>query len=92
MNLKSTGANYDLSWTVPSINFVWQQSSDLTGWSDVANPPVLNLTNLQNEVVLSTGSRGFYRLKRRDIFRRGICEPRIPLRGNLFRVSWNSAL
>ena len=64
LNLKPTGANYDLSWTVPSTNFVLQQSSDLTGWSDVANPPVLNLTNLQNEVVLSpAGSRGFYRLK-----------------------------
>ncbi|MDD5141364.1 MAG: hypothetical protein PHY43_14030 [Verrucomicrobiales bacterium] len=41
-----------------------QQSSDLTSWADVTNAPVLNLTNLQNEVLLSpSNSSSFYRLK-----------------------------
>jgi len=53
-----------LSWIVPSANFVLQQRANLSGWLDVTNPPVLNLTNLQNEVILSpTGSSGFCRLK-----------------------------
>jgi hypothetical protein len=56
-----------LSWTIPSMDFTLQQNSDLTGtsWTDVTTLPVLNLTNLQNEVVvplLSAGNR-FYRLK-----------------------------
>jgi hypothetical protein len=49
---------------VPSTDFVMQQSSDLGSWMDMTNKPVLNLTNLQNEVILSpTGSNVFYRLK-----------------------------
>jgi hypothetical protein len=41
-----------------------QQSSDLGSWTDVTNPPVLNLTNLQNEVTLPMHAGcGFYRLK-----------------------------
>ena len=64
MNLTPTNGKLTLSWVVPSTNFVLQQSSDLGSWMDVTNPPVLNLTNLQNEVILSpTGSSGFYRLK-----------------------------
>jgi len=43
---------------------VLQQSSDLTSWADVTNPPALNLTNLQNQVTLPPSNRtGFYRLK-----------------------------
>ena len=60
----STGAV--LSWLVPSTNFVLQQNSDLstTNWTDVTDTPVLNLTNLQNQVILSpSGSNVFYRLK-----------------------------
>jgi photosystem II stability/assembly factor-like uncharacterized protein len=64
MNLTPANGNLKLSWIVPSTDFILQQSSNLAGWSDVADAPVLNLTNLQNEVVLSpTNSRGFYRLK-----------------------------
>jgi hypothetical protein len=41
-----------------------QQSSDLSSWTDVTNTPGLNLTDLQNEVILPpTGSNVFYRLK-----------------------------
>ena len=48
------------------MSFVLQQNSGLnpTHWTDVATPPVLNLTNLQNQVTLSTPSGPtFYRLK-----------------------------
>jgi len=53
-------------WIVPSTNFVLQQNLDLTttNWTDVTNPPALNLTNLQNEVILTpTNNSAFYRLK-----------------------------
>jgi hypothetical protein len=64
MNITPTNSNLTLSWVVPSTNFVMQQSSDLGSWMDMTNKPVLNLTNLQNEVMLSpSSSRGFYRLK-----------------------------
>jgi photosystem II stability/assembly factor-like uncharacterized protein len=64
MNITPTNGNLALSWVVPSTNFVLQQSPDLSSWMDVTNPPVLNLTNLQNEVTLPlTGSNAFYRLK-----------------------------
>jgi hypothetical protein len=66
MNITPTNSNLTLSWTVPSTNFVMQQNLDLTttNWTDVMNPPVLNLTNLRDEVILSpTNSSGFYRLK-----------------------------
>ncbi len=55
-----------LSWIIPSTNFVLQQSSDLTttNWLDVTNMPVLNLTNLQNQVALPLPAGNvFYRLK-----------------------------
>jgi len=64
MNLNAAGANLRFSWTLPSANFVLQQSANLTSWSNVPSPPVLNLTNLQYEVILQpTNARGFYRLK-----------------------------
>jgi photosystem II stability/assembly factor-like uncharacterized protein len=53
-----------LSWIVPSTYFVLQQSFDLSNWTDLTNQPVLNLTNLQNEVSLPmSGSSAFFRLK-----------------------------
>jgi hypothetical protein len=64
MNIIPINGNFTLSWVMPSTNFVMQQSSDLGSWMDMTNKPVLNLTNLQNEVILSpTGSNVFYRLK-----------------------------
>ena len=64
LNLTPASGNLKLSWIMPTTNFVMQQCSDLGGWKDMTNKPVLNLTNLQNEVILSpTGSSGFYRLK-----------------------------
>jgi hypothetical protein len=54
-----------LSWSIPSTNFVLQQNLDLTtsNWTDLTNTPVLDLTNLQDEVTLpATNGSGFYRL------------------------------
>ena len=63
LNISPVSNNLALSWIIPSTNFVLQQSSDLISWADVTNPPVLNLTNLQNQVTLSpTNSVGFFRL------------------------------
>lgn len=62
---RMTSSNLMVSWLVPSTNFVLQQSSDLAmaPWSDVTNLPVLNFTNLQNQVTLpSPGGAAFYRL------------------------------
>ena len=63
INLMMANSNLGLSWLIPSTNLVLQQSSDLASWSDVTNIPMLNLTNLQNQVIipLSNGD-GFYRL------------------------------
>ena len=64
LNLSLMSSNLALSWVLPSTNIVLQQSADLLSWADVTNPPVLNLTNVQNEVTLpSSGGGGFYRLK-----------------------------
>ncbi len=66
MSLTPWGSNALLSWTIPSLDFTLQQNSDLTttNWTDVTTPPVLNLTNLQNQVLLSPSSGNtFYRLK-----------------------------
>ncbi len=64
LSLTPSGSNLTASWVVPSTNFVLQQCADLTSWTDMTNTPALNLTNLQDEVILSpTNSIGFYRLK-----------------------------
>jgi photosystem II stability/assembly factor-like uncharacterized protein len=64
LNFAPAGGSFKISWLIPSTNFVMQHSSNMVSWSNMTNSPVLNLTNLQNEVVLSptNGSR-FFRLK-----------------------------
>lgn len=65
LNLASRSNNLALSWIIPSTNFVLQQNSDLatTNWVTLTNAPALNLTDLQNQVMLSaSNSVGFYRL------------------------------
>jgi len=66
LSITPSGTNLVLSWIVPSMDFLLQQNSDLTttNWMEVTNTPTLNLTNLQNQVTLSSpvGNR-FYRLK-----------------------------
>jgi hypothetical protein len=64
LNIITINGNFKLSWIMPSTDFTVQQSSDLGSWTDMTNTLTLNLTNLQNEVILPpTGSNGFYRLK-----------------------------
>jgi hypothetical protein len=64
LNLTLSDTKLALAWIIPSMNFVLQQSADLSSWSVVTNQPVLNLTNLQNEVILPPpDSNVFYRLK-----------------------------
>lgn len=64
LNLGTSNSNLAISWTIPSTNFVLQQSADLISWADVTNPPALNFTNLQNQVTRPpSNSSGFYRLK-----------------------------
>jgi hypothetical protein len=60
------GNNLLLSWIVPSMDFVLQRSANLstTNWMDVADQPILNLTNLQHQVVVPLSGGGeFFRLR-----------------------------
>jgi photosystem II stability/assembly factor-like uncharacterized protein len=63
LNLTSSPSNLALAWTVPSKNFVLQQSADLASWMNVTNTPTLNFSSLQNQINFSyTNSSSFYRL------------------------------
>ena len=63
INITPANASFTLSWLVPSTNFVLQSSADLFTWTEVTNQPVLNLTNLQDQVSLPDfGSNDFFRL------------------------------
>jgi len=65
MNATASATNLTLSWIVPSTTFALQENSDLTtaNWVTLTNVPALNLTNLNNQVSLSsTNGTGFYRL------------------------------
>jgi photosystem II stability/assembly factor-like uncharacterized protein len=58
--------DFVISWVIPSTNFVLQQSSDLSSWKKVTNTPILNLTNLEDQVFLPLpASNSFYRLESR---------------------------
>jgi hypothetical protein len=64
MSLSSTNAR--LSWLLPSSLFVLQENAELTSpnWVGVTNGPVLNFTNLHNEVTMPRLSgKSFYRLQ-----------------------------
>jgi hypothetical protein len=55
-----------VSWTIPSANFILEQgvSLDSPGWTEFTNPPVLNLTNLQNQLTIPvTNGTALYRLR-----------------------------
>jgi hypothetical protein len=63
LNIVPSGSLAKISWTLPSTNFVVQQSADLQNWATVANSPTLNLQTLQDEVVVTaTNGQSFYRL------------------------------
>ena len=65
LNLAPSDTGLVLSWLVPSTNFMLQQNSDLStsNWMTVTNATALNLTNLQNQVILPPpAGNSFYRL------------------------------
>lgn len=64
--IQRSAGDVRISWTVPSLKFSLQQSSDpVADWTEVTNTSALNLTNVALEVSLPAGERrGFYRLKR----------------------------
>jgi hypothetical protein len=63
LNFLPSSTNVALSWIVPSTNFALQQSPDHRSWNNVTNAPTMNLTNLQNQIILSpSNDSGFYRL------------------------------
>jgi photosystem II stability/assembly factor-like uncharacterized protein len=63
LNLAPVPAGLTLAWTVPSADFILQQSTDLISWASVTNRPTFNSAALQNQVSLPvTNGSGFYRL------------------------------
>jgi WD40 repeat protein len=66
LSITPSGSNFVLSWIIPSAPFVLQQTADLAtpDWTDVPTPPILNLTNLQNQLAVPlSSSKRFFRLK-----------------------------
>jgi hypothetical protein len=66
LNIASTDGDLAISWIVPSLDLVLEESSDPTAgnWSVQANPPLLDLATLRHQVTLSpsAGNR-FFRLR-----------------------------
>ena len=65
LKIQPRNSALNVSWLIPSTNFVLQQNADLatTNWIAVSNSPTLNFTNLQREVAVpTTGSNAFFRL------------------------------
>lgn len=65
MTIRPAGTNSLISWLVPALDFTLQQNIDptSTNWVDVGVTPVLNLTDLHNEMkVPSTLGNVFFRL------------------------------
>jgi hypothetical protein len=63
LNLSASDNDTVISWIIPSLDFTLEQSPDLLSWTDVTNLPVLNLTNLENQVVLPPpAGNSFFRL------------------------------
>jgi hypothetical protein len=63
LNLSAADNDTAISWIIPSLDFNLQQSPDLINWTEVTNQPVLNLTNLQNQVTLPPpDGNSFFRL------------------------------
>jgi len=68
LTISRAGEGLQISWLIPSMNFVLQQSADLTStnWTAVESTPILNLTNLQNQITMTPPTRSmFYRLSSR---------------------------
>jgi hypothetical protein len=53
----------NLCWVVPSTSMVIEESPDLSNWIVVTNEPVLNDSNLQEQLTIPIGSsNGFFQL------------------------------
>jgi hypothetical protein len=66
LKIRQSGEDIVVSWTIPSSSSGLQQSPSIASaqWSDVPVQPTLNLSNLENEVMLSpSGAPAFYRLR-----------------------------
>lgn len=66
LNITPTGDSLRISWVVPSMPFVLQETTDLNtpDWTAVPMTPILNLTNLHHEVTVPlSGTNRFYRLQ-----------------------------
>jgi hypothetical protein len=67
LNIRAVNGEILLSWTIPSTHCVLQEASDLStpNWTNVVSGPVLNPTNLENQVTVvpPPNGKGFYRLK-----------------------------
>jgi photosystem II stability/assembly factor-like uncharacterized protein len=66
LNIVPTAPGPLLSWIIPSADFKLQRAADLVAphWINVTNVPVLNLTNLQNQVTVPWGGKlEIYRLR-----------------------------
>lgn len=65
LNIQSKDSNLSFSWLLSSTNFALQQNADLgtSNWSVVSNAPILNFSNLQQEVTLPAPTNSmFFRL------------------------------
>lgn len=63
LGLTVASPNVKLSWLVPSTNFVLLGSSNLEDWNFVTNAPLLDATNLQQEVTVPfSQDNSFFRL------------------------------
>ena len=63
--IRPSGTNTVISWLVPSLSFTLQQNTDVTSsnWINVTAAPVLNTTDLHNEVTVpSTLGNAYFRL------------------------------
>ena len=66
LSVKAAGTNLIVSWIIPSVNVVLQQSADLnsTEWTEVPAAPLTNYSNLRHEVLIEPSlGRRFYRLE-----------------------------
>jgi photosystem II stability/assembly factor-like uncharacterized protein len=64
LEISVADTNLRLSWIVPSTNFVLEHSFSFapSHWEPVTNSPVINLTNLHEEVILRAAALDFFRL------------------------------
>ena len=66
LNVRPSANELILSWRTIAVGFTLQENPDITtsDWTDVSVVPIVNITNQQNEVMVSLPvGKKFYRLK-----------------------------